>query len=79
MSPAEKAGYSRGMLEMLPRHCCSVQAETLYYRTLQFELERWAVDGKVTRCSSILLACERMIRLKKSSSGTVGPLAAGGG
>lgn len=30
-------------------------------------------DGRVTRCSSIRLACERMMRLKKSSSGTVGP------
>lgn len=38
-----------------------------------------AAEGSVTRCSSIRLACERMMRLKKSSSGTVGPRAGGGG
>lgn len=36
-------------------------------------------DGRVTRCSSIRLAWERMMRLKKSSSGTVGPRTGGGG
>lgn len=36
-------------------------------------------DGKMTLCSSILLAWERRMRLKKSSSGTVGPLVGGGG
>lgn len=36
-------------------------------------------DGNMTRCSSIRLAWERRMRLKKSSSGTVGPLVGGGG
>ncbi len=36
-------------------------------------------DGKMTLCSSIRLAWERRMRLKKSSSGTVGPLVGGGG
>lgn len=36
-------------------------------------------EGSETLCSSILLACERMMRLKKSSSGTVGPREEGGG
>lgn len=36
-------------------------------------------EGSVTLCSSILLACERMMRLKKSSSGTVGPRVEGRG
>lgn len=35
--------------------------------------------GGRTRCSSILLDWERRMRLKKSSSGTVGPLFADGG
>lgn len=39
----------------------------------------FAVEGRVTRCSSIRLAWERMMRLKKSSSGTVGPRMGGGG
>lgn len=36
-------------------------------------------EGRLTRCSSMRLACERKMRLKKSSSGTVGPRVGGGG
>lgn len=40
----------------------------------------WATPGGGgTRCSSILLDWERRMRLKKSSSGTVGPLVVEGG
>lgn len=46
---------------------------------LQFVFGPFIVEGRWTLCSSILLACDLIIRLKKSSSGTVGPFAADGG
>lgn len=46
---------------------------------LQLVSGPFIVEGRWTLCSSILLAWDRKIRLKKSSSGTVGPFAADGG
>lgn len=59
-----------------------MKPKMLLYSTrlfLQLEFGPFIVEGKWTLCSSILLACDRKIRLKKSSSGTVGPFADDGG
>lgn len=70
-------------------HCCNLVLgfQKKEKKTLKEIVHSWNQSGldwvtprgARTRCSSILLDCERTMRLKKSSSGTVGPLLLEGG
>lgn len=75
------ACYSTIIMFVLQREVCNtyVHEKELISEYVQRSVFVQRQDGSVTLCSSILLACERMMRLKKSSSGTVGPREEGGG
>lgn len=79
----DRTVHTDGML--LDHHCvCITSVRFVHEKELisEYGVQKTPVqrqEGSVTLCSSILLACERMMRLKKSSSGTVGPREVGGG